>query len=68
MFSLKHLMGQMEAILSRDGGNCGVLACAGAVMEVISLILRRQDAVSSATAVFPPSFCLFLPIFGAFGC
>lgn len=42
-------MGQIEAVLSCDGGNRGV--CASAVMEVISLILRRQDAVSGAIVV-----------------
>lgn len=67
MFSVTHLMRQIEAILSRDGGNCGIFACAGAVMEVDSLILRRQDAVSYATAVqraFSSILLSFSPIFG----
>lgn len=67
MFSVAHLMRQIEAILSRDGGNCGIFACAGAVMEVVSLILRRQDAVSYATTVqraFSSVLLSFSPIFG----
>lgn len=67
LFSVTHLMRQIEAILSRDGGNCGIFACAGAVMEVVSLTLRRQVAVSYATAVqraFSSILLSFSPIFG----
>lgn len=65
MFLVKHLIGQIEAILSRDGANCGICTCVGVEMEVISLILRRWDAVSGAAVVqrFSSVLPSFSPVF-----